>query len=157
MKKILYSLILFPSLSWGGFTVCHNGSGTIVHSSSNTAICVTYSIPPYSVEDHDRIKNVIKTVPRKYIKWTTEPVEMTQSEKDAVDTAEALAQDTALRNSAKSRTDGMNPEHLAFRAAMDIIKDEINILRALHSLPARNLGQLKTAIKNKIDSKSIDE
>ncbi len=44
--------------------------------------------------------------------------------------------------------------HPQFRKMMvafaDIIKDEFNILRALHALPNRTLGQLKTAIRNRI-------
>ena len=45
--------------------------------------------------------------------------------------------------------------HPRFRKMMiafaDIIKDEINILRAEHGLPDRTLAQLKTAISNRIN------
>jgi hypothetical protein len=103
-------------------------------------------------------------VPLKY--WKHEAgaiVEYTQAEKDAQDAADAstAAQD-ALDAIAASKADATvamdGTENLAFlmRAFADVVKEEINILRALHSLPDRTLAQLRTAIANKVNSGDVD-
>lgn len=153
MIKFFLLFMLIPTSAFAGFIVCHDGAGNLADSGT----CVYYSDQTTGVVAHDRVQITLRTIPRKYLKWTTEPVEMTQIEKDAVDVVDASAILSSQRNGAKSRFNGMNPESLAFRATMEIIRDEINILRSLHGLPPRTLSQLKTAIKNKIDSGDIDE
>ncbi len=181
MKKILYVLILLPSLSWAGFQSCHNGSGAIVSPSSSTAICVTYAIPPFSATDYDRVKGVLKTVPRQYTKWTTEPVEMTQGEKDAVDASKVTERIASLRASAQALYDGQQAQGLALRSLVDVLLDEINILRTwirdfktatadannlstlktgvagLPNLPDRTLSQAKSSIQSGVLDGSVDE
>lgn len=72
------------------------------------------------------------------------------------DTARASLIETGVRNGAKAYMDNFGEVDLILRALSDIIKDEINILRTLHGLPDRTLPQLKTAIKNKVDSGDAD-
>lgn len=82
---------------------------------------------------------------------------MTQTEKDTLTAYEEAQRDLNIRDSAKTEMDGFQSRGLLLRALADIIKDEINVLRAFHSLPDRTLTQLKTAIQNRIDSGIIDE
>ena len=81
---------------------------------------------------------------------------MSQAEKDAIDAAEAAAADTAMRTEAKSPYTNLTARGWMFRALADVIRDEINILRDKHSLPARTLAQLKTAIEARIDNGDVD-
>lgn len=182
MKKLIFIMMLMPGVSHAGFMTCHNGSGSVVRPSSSTAICVVYAIPPTSVVDYERIRNVVQTVPFQYLKWTVEPVEMTQAEKDIVDAAEAVKFDLDVRDQSKSGIDAFVPTPLLLRALVEVLIDEINILRqwmaefkseaaaatsladfkarmaTLPDTPDRNLGQAKSAIKNKIDTGgAIDE
>ncbi len=78
--------------------------------------------------------------------------EYTTSEKDAQDAAEA----GAVRGLAKVQFDGFDVSPLVLRAFADVVKGEINTLRALHSLPPRSLAQLRTAIAARIDSGDVD-
>jgi hypothetical protein len=101
---------------------------------------------------------LIGDVPRfDWIHDTADVREMTQQEKDDRDAAAAAAADAALRVDAKAEFDGQFVTPLSLRALADIIKREINILRALHSLPDRTLAQLKTAIRDAIDQGEVDE
>ena len=85
------------------------------------------------------------------IYWKVEAdqfVEMTQQEKDARD-AEIVAADLVRdREIAKREIDNK----IILRAFAEVIMDEINILRGQHGLAERNLSQLVTAIKAKIDT-----
>ena len=83
-------------------------------------------------------------------------VEMSQAEKDSIAAEEAAALIVSVRGGAKSSLDQFESYGLLLRALADIIKDEINILRAEHGLADRTLAQLRTAIKNRIDSGSVD-
>ena len=83
-------------------------------------------------------------------------VEFTQAEKDTRDAAEAAANDLSTREGAKSGLEGFGSQSLLMRAFADIIKDEINALRALHSLPDRTLAQLRSAIDGRIDGGTVD-
>lgn len=97
-------------------------------------------------------------VPQRYWKHDTGLiVEFSQAEKDAQDAAEAQAADDALRLAAPALLDGQVPLALLLRAFADIIKDEFNILRALHSLPDRTLAQLKAAIQSRTAPGNVDE
>jgi hypothetical protein len=81
---------------------------------------------------------------------------MTQAEKDALDAAIAAALDAATRGGAKAELNGFASLPLLLRAFADVVKDEVNILRALHSIPDRTLAQLRTAIDGRIDSGDVD-
>ena len=74
----------------------------------------------------------------------------TQPEIDAFAVAETLDENIMDRDGARD----LFQTHPRFRKLMialsDIIKDEINILRAEHGLPARTLVQLKTAMLNRM-------
>ena len=58
------------------------------------------------------------------------------------------------RASAQSKWDDRSEK--LFRAFVLVVLDEINILRGAHSLPARTVGQLKTAALGKINAGSAD-
>jgi len=71
------------------------------------------------------------------------------------DTSEAADDLLIERRSAKDLMDaGINRKTL--RSLVEVIISELNILRALHSLPNRTLAQAVNAIKSKIDSGSND-
>jgi hypothetical protein len=81
--------------------------------------------------------------PTKYWKIVGDNIElMTQGEQDAVDAA--LLSDS---RDSKVAQEIDNTEQ-TLRQVITVIMDEINILRAQHSLPARTLAQLKNAIRN---------
>lgn len=119
--------------------------------------------------------------PVKYWKHVAGAIQlMTQGERDAVDAALASAALSAARVSAKDQIIGTIPLPILLRALADILKDEINILRGwtvsfkaevaasasladlktrvatLSTLDDRTLAQLKTAIRNRIDSGDVD-
>lgn len=69
------------------------------------------------------------------------------------------AQDAAIietRSAAQSRIDAFEEIGLVHRAFAEVVKDEINILRAEHGLSLRTSQQLKNAIKNKIGAGDVD-
>lgn len=65
-----------------------------------------------------------------------------------IDAATAAAKVTAQRTSNKDRFDGDR----VFKAFAELLIDELNALRTLHSLPDRTFAQLRTAIRAKIDA-----
>lgn len=90
-------------------------------------------------------------------------VEWTQAEKDARAAARAAAEaaqaaQQILDNRTQAQEILANVDELGvlFRAFADIVREEINILRALHSLPDRTLAQLRTAMNNKMSSGDVD-
>ena len=156
MKKLLFVLLFFPSVSWAGFSVCHDGSGSLVPSDDPSGICVYYSDQTTGIVAHDRVRNVLKTVPRQYLKWTTEPVEMTQGEKDAVDAATIITRALAVKAAVDAEIDSTGSEGGARRTIMLMMLDEINILRGLHGLAERTPAQAKDAFKAKNQSAEVD-
>lgn len=85
-------------------------------------------------------------IPQIYRKWTGSAVEeMTQAEKDVVD-AQILSD---ARDSTASNLDQVESLERAFAL---VVLDEINVLRAQHSLADRTISQLKTALRNKLGS-----
>ncbi len=122
-------------------------------------------------------KDAIEAIPTKYRKCLDTNadtkmdsiVEMTQAEKDVVDGVEQTANTASIRASADANVDVFDPDGVIVRALALVIMDEINILRAdIDSMsketnqlvdrnrPARTLNQLKTAIKNEINSGNAD-
>lgn len=121
------------------------------------------------------------TVPCQYWKHSGGSiVAYTQAEIDAQDAAEAAATTFNLHEEAKNFLAGTDFDSILIRALADVIKDEINILRAaledvknaiengsnlsnvksavtaLPNLADRDLTQLRTAIRNRIDSGGVD-
>ncbi len=66
----------------------------------------------------------------------------------AIDAAIAATQLTQQRDGAKNEFDAQR----TLKALAELLVDEFNILRALHSLPDRTFAQLRTAIRAKIDA-----
>ena len=83
-------------------------------------------------------------------------VEMTQLEKDIIDQDEVNAEDLEIRETAKSRFDGFNSVGLKERAVLELIVEQINILRVNDGLSVITREQAIQAIKDKIDSGEID-
>lgn len=64
---------------------------------------------------------------------------------------------STLRREAKEALDNQTADTNALiRALAFVVMDEINILRAQHSMADRTAAQLRTTIKNKIDSGDAD-
>ena len=96
-------------------------------------------------------------VPRRYWKRVgTTVVEFSAAEKTTQDTEEAAAEDLAVRTGAKGGLQGFGDSALLLRAFAETIRREINILRALHSLPDRTLAQLRSAIDSRVDDGTVD-
>ena len=96
-------------------------------------------------------------VPRKYWKHVAgEIVEYTAAEKTAQDDAETAAQTTEVRAEAVGSLARFEPSGLLLRAFADVVRDEINILRAEHALPPRTLTQLRNAINLRVNNGSVD-
>ncbi len=101
--------------------------------------------------------SAVAGVPRQYWKHVAGVViEYTTSEKSAQDAERAAAVDASLRTEAKAQMDGLHVDSLLLKAFADVLREEINSLRALHSLPPRTLVQLKNAIRNRIDDGTVD-
>ncbi len=71
-------------------------------------------------------------------------------------TAKSTDQTLIDRASAKDTYDLDPVAKKYLKAIVELMLDEINTLRALHSLSDRTLAQAKTAIDNKIDSGNFD-
>lgn len=120
-------------------------------------------------------------VPMRYWKHSGGVViQMTAPERSAVDAEIVAAAVAEFRGGGKAVLDTQTDMSVLIRAFADITKDELNALRqwltdfkgdvaaatsladlktrvaANPSLPDRDLGQLRTAIKNRIDSGSVD-
>lgn len=65
-----------------------------------------------------------------------------------IDAATAASKDTSSRDGEKEWYDNKR----IFRALVEVLIDEINVLRTIESLPDRTLAQARTAIQGKIDS-----
>lgn len=65
-----------------------------------------------------------------------------------IDAATAAAEEVISRDTEKDVYDVRR----LFRALVESLVDEINTLRALHSLPDRTIDQARSAIRNKIDN-----
>ncbi len=68
---------------------------------------------------------------------------MDQAARDAVDAAE-------LETAKDLISDQLDAAMTITRAFAEVILDEINVLRGQHSLSARTLAQLKTAVRDKL-------
>lgn len=199
MYKWLLPLLLICNTAYAGIGVCHDsGNLTRVETDGNWTYytsgyadenpswtCSYYSVPPLSANEYQTLLTLIKTTPKRYLKWDNGLAEMTQAEKDAVDAQVELNRDQIMRASAKSRFDGNYSSDfgspVAMRALVKVLLDEINILRAwnqdfktvvagannladiktgvagLQDTPDRTLAQAKNAIGNAIDNKDVDE
>ena len=164
MIKFLIPMLLISNLAFAGISVCRNDQTNEVVSFSlrGNAIngCHYFSIPGVNPQDYDDLSSLLKTTPRQHLKMTGTTIlsvqEITSQEKTAVDDAMAAAQTLSIRNDAKNQMEGFEGSTLYQRAFADILKDEINILRAQHGLAPRTLTQLKNAIKNRVDDGSVD-
>lgn len=184
--NLALSLILYPSLAFAGITVCYNPDDTVKDfslSGSSVEGCDYFDIG-FNVTEakYDQIKNLLKTVERRYLKKLSgEPVEMSSAEKVAVDDALAAEIEADLRANSKSQFDGNNQTALGLRCLAKVVLDEINTARkwtrdfktevaaatnlanlqsrvaTLPTLNDRTLAQAKTAIAGCVDNLEADE
>lgn len=80
----------------------------------------------------------------------------TSAEIAAFVTAESQDQVSTDRMQAKASINSLPITKKYLQAIVSLLLDEINTLRALHSLTDRTIAQAKTAIDNKIDSGNFD-
>ena len=187
MRKFLFLTILFfwSASCYAGISVCSDQNGNVTSfklRGNSVQGCDYYDIGQnVDSSQYASISSLLKTVSRKYLKMVNGfPEEMSQSEKNAVDAAQASANTAAVRTGAKNSSAGFYPDPLYRRALADVLVDEINNLRkwtrdfktevaaatnlanlqsrvaTLPTLNGRTLSQLKTSIDNKIDSGSVD-
>lgn len=83
-------------------------------------------------------------------------IEYTPAEKATQDAVQQALWDQKVREAAKDELADFKGTALMIRAAFDVVKDEINVLRAEHSLAPRTLAQLRNAINARIDDGSVD-
>lgn len=94
---------------------------------------------------------------------------LSQGKINDINSARATTRDQELRSSSKAAYDGAGRDALIFKALVSVLIDEINLLRQEivdisnesqqitdRTLAPRTLSQAKNAIKNKIDSGSVD-
>lgn len=144
---------------------------TISNYNLSNVIVSSSPCPPLSASSAECLVSGLPSgLPNKYLKCTDTDsdtkydsiVEKSQSEKDAVDAAEASEADTTLRTQSKSRYDGQTEDGQVLRCLVKLMVDEFNAIRGENSqtiqgLNDRTLSQAKTAIKNCIDSGAVDE
>lgn len=171
---IAFLSIIYLPQAFAGQSVCPDGTGGVQgYASRGNPIqgCLYFDAGTTTTQaEYDRIKTLFKTVPQQHIKIVNNsPEEMTASEKTAVNDAMAAEQTASIRSGSKNAVTGFNDTALFYRALVQVLLDEINILRAdIDSIskqssqitdlnrPARTLSQARTAIENKIDGGSVD-
>lgn len=112
--------------------------------------------PDYSTDEWlinpPSFKTLVDSVPSKYWKIVGNDIsEMTAPEKAVVDAAEQSADETAQKENAKDGYNTTQAEMRLLRAIVEVLLDELNTLRTLHSLSDRTMAQARKAIRNKID------
>ncbi len=91
--------------------------------------------------------SAVEGVPSQYWVITGDVVsEMSQAEKDVVDAATLTTRRDSTVNGEVDNVEGV------MRQVIKLLIDELNILRAEHSLPDRTIAQLKTQIRNGLGS-----
>lgn len=158
MKKII--LLLFCLFSF----VIFANAGNIVIYDTTTYRVNSYKISvntPYYTSRIDVVINpdvsLLEGIPLRYWKYDNGYiVEMTQGEKDTVDTGIAEAQELGIRTGSIGHVNNFEDIGLLMRALVEVIRDEINILRTEHSLADRTLQQMKTKIIDEINSGDVD-
>lgn len=157
MRIILFSIFLFSAINAADASdvvMCQTGTddGKQVlryERSVNT--------PDYSSDQKNLINpdvSALNGVPVKYWKCQNGGVvAMTQAERDDLDLAAATANTAAVKVMAKAAIDDTSIDGYRLQAILEIVMDEINILRAQHGLPARTSTQLRNAVKTKINAK----
>lgn len=121
MIKWLILFMLFSAPVFAGVNVCHTGK-IVTHTSLRGSIpgCESINAIGSDTTIYDVVKNLIQTVPRKYLKWDaniitgSKLVEMSQFEKDVVDQAEADTQHQVLLN----RIDKYNVDNIHLLTAL---------------------------------------
>lgn len=87
--------------------------------------------------------------PRKYWIITGDVVTLASpAEQTVIDADIAVARDLAGKESEKEEYDAKR----VLRAIVELLIDELNVLRTIEGLPDRTIAQTRSAIRNKIDT-----
>ena len=162
-----FILIFFLSLSvfaehWIGYNTGTNeiirvveGDGVALNicDENNSNIAAGYFIA--TVSEYDKAQtSYVKIDPLGAI--GSRVIDYTAQEIIDYDAAVLAASVASTRTGAKAYMDNFGEVDLILRSLAETIRGELNVLRSLHSLPDRTKAQLKTAIKNKVDSGDAD-
>jgi hypothetical protein len=159
---LLISLMFLASNADAGVSVCPDQDGAITyHRSSGNPVANCHYFMAGEDANYDAVKVLLKTTPKRFLDIVgKDVVKKSQVDIDAIlleeQTASDTAQDLSLRTGAKGYMDDLESQGLVLRALAETLIEEINTLRAEHSLAPRTLIQLKTSIKSKIDSGEVD-
>lgn len=162
MKAVLLAVLLLllkANVVWAGISVCHTGETVTRTALRGDPIpgCEYLTVPQTATQqEYDDARTLIKTVRRDFLKWTTALEEMTQVEKDAVTAATQAAYDDSVRQQAKVDTEAFSQEGVRLRAALIYMIQQVNALRAQHSLAPLTKQEVIDAIKAIIDSQAAD-
>ena len=179
MIKWLVLFMLLSFNSYAGISVCHTGETVTKTTLRGNQLpgCEFYT--ESDPNEYDRVKDLIKTVPRPYLKFTTQLEEKTQQEKDDYDSAQVATQLAAIKQSAKDYVDtGQDADRRMIKALAWVIFNSMvetrqsvrdtqdcimngNNMSAIQScvtgltpLADRTWDQLKAAVKNEIDQEN---
>jgi len=98
---------------------------------------IMFDPPPSELEVPDVTQAALDTAHTAYL-----------ADQTNIDAATAAAKETSSRDSDKVKYD----IERTLRAIVELLIDELNTLRALHSLPDRTIAQARSAIRSKIDN-----
>ena len=98
---------------------------------------IMFDPPPSELEVPDVTQAALDTAHTAYL-----------ADQTNIDAATAAANETSSRDSDKVKYD----IERTLRAIVELLIDELNTLRALHSLPDRTIAQARSAIRSKIDN-----
>lgn len=150
MIRFLIPFLLFSSTAFAGISVCTDVNSAVTSYNlrgGSVTGCNYYELGKNNVDqtEYNRITTLFRSIPRQHIKVSNgSPVEMTTAEETAVDDAMAAALTSTIRTNAKAEIDNFTEMPLFHRALADIIKDEINTLRAAIPHPITSITRAST-------------
>ena len=156
--KLLYKILIILFIS----TSCYAGDIVVFDEGDDSIILYRKSVNTPDWEGRSDVLinpdvSALNDIPLKYWKHSSGTVvEMTTGEKTTVDNAITTANNASIRTSAEGDVDAFSVDGVRLRAALLVVMDEINILRATQSLADRTASQLKTAVKGKVSSGDAD-
>ena len=165
MKYLAFLLLLIPAIgNSASYVFCDPSDGDVagrVRGYRKSA--GQYTVPAGLTQIRNPDVSALLSAGVRWQEWkcTGSPfdtvIEMTQADKDALTATTATLNTANARVLAKAILDqALADNSMILRAVVEIIRDEINLLRAEHSLAARTNAQIKTAIQNKVDSGDVD-
>lgn len=160
LKLAFFSFFCLQGTAFAGMSVCHDGSGTVtrVELRGNSIDGCNFYDSGQNISDAEYVslRSLLKSVPRKYLKYENGNVlEMNTVEKAAVDILEGNAEQerqrqahNAIVDQAKAEVD--NPTTVASllnTCISGITTAEIRAIKSNNPRPSATDEQLKTAVK----------